>query len=81
MSAGPGVLHGVFGIVLIAVEAEHFVEDGLDDFLAGVRLAREPLPFDVLQPLPKRLRLEKIPIGMAQAIGYRLHVLRAKKRR
>ncbi len=69
----------VFGVVFAAVEAENLVQDGLDDFLARIGFAADPLSFQVCAGSPKLARVEQRCAGIGKMAGEGVNVLAAKE--
>ncbi len=80
VAARPGVVDRVLGVVLAAVEAEHFVQDRLDDLLPRVGFAADPFAFQAVAGGLKLAGVQQRRAGIGKPAGDRFHVLAAKQR-
>lgn len=70
----------MFGVVLGAVEAEHLVEDRLDDLLPRIGFAAYPFAFQAFAGGLKLAGVQQRRPGIGKAAGNCVHVLAAKQR-
>ena len=77
-AARSGMVDGVLGVVLAAVEAENLIEDRLDDLLARIGFATDPFSFQVRAGSPKLARVQR-RAGIGKTAGDGVDVLAAKE--